>query len=432
MNILGMLYNNGYEAYLVGGCVRNYLLGITPNDYDITTNAAPDEIKRVFSDYKTIDTGIQHGTVTVIVNGSHVEITTYRTEGDYSDNRRPDSVTFTKNLEQDLKRRDFTVNAICYSPNTGFVDIFGGVDDLKNNILKTVGNPDARFNEDALRILRALRFASRYGFEIDAECKKSIIKNAHLLNNIAVERISSELTEILCGDKIFTILMDYFDIFKEIIPEIAPMYRFDQRNKYHKYDLWEHTCHVIENSPKEKHLRLAALLHDIGKPSVFSLDENGAGHFYGHAHRSYEMSCDILNRLRLDNKTKDAAVTLVRYHDSDLLNDKAHLKRMMNKLGTDLFFDLLELKRADTLSQTDDVLYRLDDLCNIEKTAKAVISENECFSLKDLKVNGNDIIKLGFKGREVGEALDKLLNDVISGKLKNDKDTLINSIKKSL
>ncbi len=431
MNILGMLNENGYEAYLVGGCVRNYLLGITPNDYDITTNAKPFDIKRIFKDYKTVDTGIAHGTVTVI-SDAPVEITTYRTESSYTDNRRPDHVSFSASLNEDLKRRDFTVNAICYSPNTGYVDIFGGMDDLKNNILKTVGDPDARFNEDALRILRALRFSSKYGFEINDECKKSIIKNASLLNNIAVERISAELTEMLCGDKIFIILMDYFNVFKEIIPEIAPMYKFDQRNKYHKYDLWEHTCHVVENSPKEKHIRLAALLHDVGKPSAFSLDENGAGHFYGHAHRSYEMSCDILNRLRLDNKTNNAVLTLVRYHDSDLLNDKAHLKRMMNKLGTDLFFDLLKLKRADTLSQTDDVLYRLDNLYEIEKTAKAVISENECFSLKDLAVNGNDLISLGYKGKEIGEILGSLLNDVISGKLRNDKNVLIDSIKKSL
>ncbi len=430
--ILGMLSGNGFEAYLVGGCVRNYLMGITPADYDITTNALPQDIKNVFSDCKTVDTGIKHGTVTVIADGMPVEITTYRTESKYSDNRRPDSVSFTDSLREDLKRRDFTVNAICYSPYTGYVDMFGGMEDIKKGILKTVGNPDARFNEDALRILRALRFSSKYGFVIDSEVKTSIINNAPLLNNIASERINAELVEILCGDKIFDILMDYFNVFKIIIPEIAPMYKFDQKNKYHKYDLWEHTCHVVKHIPAKKYLRLAALLHDIGKPSSFSVDSNGNGHFYGHAHISFEMTQAVMKRLKFDNKTADAVSLLVRYHDSDLLNEKAHLKRMMNRLGTDSFFDLLELKKADTLSQTDAVLYRLDTFASIRDAALGIISENECFSLKDLKVNGDDITSLGYSGRQVGEILNTLLNGVMSGELKNDKVCLLENIKKSL
>lgn len=425
--ILEKLNSFGFEAYLVGGCVRDSLMGLACHDYDITTNATPQKVSEIFSDNKVLDIGIKHGTVTVIHNNIPFEITTYRKDGEYKDNRRPENVTFSDNLADDLSRRDFTMNSICYNPKIGYVDLFGGQKDIENKIIKTVGNPDERFKEDALRILRALRFSSTLGFEIDSATSAAIHNNAGLLSNISAERISSELTQMLIGVNIYQILMDYFDVFAKIIPEIAPMYKFDQKNKYHKYDLWEHTCHVVENIEPTPALRLAALLHDIGKPKTFFENETG-GHFYGHAHTSYEMTSEILNRLKFDNKTKAYVEMLVRYHDGDIEPEIPRIKKMLSQLGSG-FFDLIKLKKADTLAQSDFLIYRIEELTNLENIANEILSAKPCLTLKDLNVNGNDLMSLGYKGREIGEKLNEILGLVIKEKLENNKDAILSYIK---
>jgi len=426
-SILEKLNASGFDAYLVGGCVRDSLMGLSCHDYDITTNALPFEISQVFSGNKIIDVGIKHGTVTVIIDSEPFEITTFRKDGEYKDNRHPENVTFSNSLAEDLSRRDFTVNSICYNPNVGYIDLFDGRNDINNKIIKTVGNLDKRFNEDALRILRALRFSAVLGFEIDKKTSLAIHKNAHLLKNISAERITSELMKMLVGVNIFQILMEYFDVFSIIIPEIAPMYKFDQRNKYHKYDLWEHTCHVVDNIKNELPLRLAALLHDIGKPQTFFENETG-GHFYGHAHVSYEMTSKILTRLKFDNKTKAKVEMLVRYHDGDIEPEVPRIKKMLSKFGND-FFDLIELKKADTLAQADFLKYRIDELALLEKIANEILSTKPCLTLKDLAVNGNDLIALGYTGREVGEILKEILDLVIAEKLENNIEEIIKHIK---
>ncbi len=420
---LELLHANGYEAYVVGGSVRDMLMGNKANDFDITTSATPNQMKRVFEDFYTIDTGIKHGTITFVYEKEPIEITTYRIDGDYKDSRHPQSVEFTTKLENDLSRRDFTINALVYNENDGIIDLFGGQNDIKNKIIKAIGDPKKRFQEDALRILRGVRFASQLGFTIEKSTKEAMIECAHLLHNISSERINTEITKFLLGKNVKNALLENYEIIGEIIPQIKEMHGFEQNNKYHIYDVLTHTAVAIESIEPIPHLRLAMLLHDTGKISTYSVDEKGVGHFYGHNKVSYEIANDFLTKYRFDNATKDKVCELVKIHDTPIELDKIFIKKRMNRLGKDLFFDLLKVKRADNLAQNPECFW-LDKLDKMESIAKEIVEEN-CFTLSALKINGNDLISLGFKGKEIGNTLNLLLKEVIEETLANNKEALI-------
>lgn len=426
---LNKLHENGYEAYIVGGCVRDSLLGQEPKDYDITTSALPEETKSVFSSFKIIETGIKHGTVTVLINNIPLEITTYRIDSEYKDNRHPDAVIFTRSLREDTARRDFTINAIAYSDKNGIVDYFNGSNDIKSKLIRCVGNADNRFTEDALRIMRALRFSSVLGFNIEKNTKKAIFNNKELLLNISSERISCELLKLLCGKNAKQVIMEYIDVFGVIIPELLPMKGFDQKNCHHIYDILEHSAVTVENIPPEPALRLAALLHDIGKPHCFFIGQDGMGHFYGHAKISADMSERIMERLKLDNATRSLTVTLVKAHDVQIEESEKAVKRALNKYTVDVFFKLILLKRADNLAQNPEYIYRQKYYDRIEMLAHKILEERQCFCMKDLAVNGNDLIDLGISpGPKMGKILDKILDKVISGSLENEKAVLLDYV----
>ena len=430
---LSMLEDAGYEAFIVGGCVRDALRGITPKDYDITTSALPEETKSVFRDYRVIETGIQHGTVTVMMEGMPLEITTYRTEGTYSDNRHPDSVSFTASLREDVARRDFTMNAIAYSPARGLIDHFGGAEDIRGGIIRCVGDPDTRFREDALRMMRGIRFASALGFAIEEKTAAAIRENKERISAVSAERIRVELTKLLCGANVKNVLMDWWDVLGVVIPEILPMHGFDQRTPYHIYDVWEHTAVAVSETPPVTHLRLSALLHDIGKPPSFFTDEKGVGHFYGHPAVSEKMAEEILARLKYDNVTRRRVVTLVREHDRIIEPTETAVKRALFRLTPEVFFNLLIIKRADNLAQSPNYRDRLATYDRIESMAQDILERNECISVATLAVNGGDLIAIGMKpGKEIGEMLSLLLEQVIRGDLANDRDELLTYVKKKM
>lgn len=426
--VIERLEKEGFEAFAVGGCVRDILMGAPAHDYDITTNATTDEIKKVFCNYKTIDTGIKHGTVTILIEKEPFEITTYRIETTYTDNRHPDKVIFTKKLEDDISRRDFTVNSIAYSPSKGFVDLFRGKEDIESKVIRAVGNAEERFKEDSLRILRGLRFASVLGFEIEEETKKAMISCRHLIKNISRERIFTELSKLICGKNVKNILTEFTDVFAEVIPEIKAMKGFEQHNFHHIYDVLTHTAVIVESTPPLVHLRLAALFHDIAKPYCFSLDEEGTGHFYAHASKSALIAEKRLTELRCDNKTKEAVIRLIKAHDTPIEESERIIKRRLNSMGEELFFDLIKLKRADTAGLAPEFHSRSEHFDRLEEMAREILEKEACFSLKALAVNGNDIIEIGFKGREIGERLNFLLEAVIDGKVKNERDELLKFI----
>ena len=430
---LSMLEGAGYEAFIVGGCVRDALRGITPKDYDITTSALPEETKSVFRDCRVIETGIQHGTVTVMMDGMPLEITTYRTEGTYSDNRHPDSVSFTTSLREDVARRDFTMNAIAYSPVWGLIDHFGGAEDIRGGTIRCVGDPDTRFREDALRMMRGIRFASALGFAIEEKTAAAIRENKERISAVSAERIRVELTKLLCGANVKNVLMDWWDVLGVVIPEILPMHGFDQRTPYHIYDVWEHTAVAVSETPPVTHLRLSALLHDIGKPPSFFTDEKGVGHFYGHPAVSEKMAEEILARLKYDNVTRRRVVTLVREHDRIIEPTETAVKRALSRLTPEVFFNLLIIKRADNLAQSPNYRDRLTTYDRIESMAQDILERNECISVATLAVNGGDLIAIGMKpGKEIGEMLSLLLEQVIRGDLANDRDELLTYVKKKM
>ena len=423
--VFELLEKRGYECFLVGGCVRDMLMGIEPHDIDITTNATPDEVKAVFADFHTLDIGIKHGTVTVINDSEPIEITTYRKESTYSDGRRPDAVTFSRHINDDLSRRDFTSNAIAYSPSVGIVDPFGGMADIENKILRCVGNPTERFKEDSLRILRGLRFASVLGFSIDKATEEAMYSCRELINIVSPERIFTEISKLICGKNAGTIISRYSDILAVALPEIKDMKGFKQHNFHHIYDVLNHTAKVVDSVYPAVDLRFAALFHDCGKPDCFSIDENGVGHFYSHASISGRKAEEALTRLRCDNATKDKVVKLVKIHDTPIEPDSRVIKKKLQKYGEEIFFDLIKLQRADNMGLSPEFLYRQETYDKLEEIARQVIEENQCFSLKDLAVNGRDMISLGLKGKDIGTALDELLKAVIEEKCNNDKESLI-------
>lgn len=423
---IDLLQSAGFEAYAVGGCVRDSLLGKTPNDWDITTSAKPEDMKSVFADFHCIDTGIKHGTVTVVIDGEPLEITTFRLDGEYEDNRHPKSVTFTSNLGADLGRRDFTVNAMAYSKMTGTVDLFGGQNDLKNKIIRCVGDPDRRFNEDALRILRALRFASALDFEIEEKTAQSLLKNRALLGNISEERIAKELLKLVCGKGAKRILTDFAPVLFEILPELQPMYKNSHDNPHHCYDIYEHTLIAVESIDPEPTLRFAMLLHDCGKPAVKKFDENGVAHFYGHQRISAEISAQILARLKVSNKFRDEILFLVSNHDRwELYENTEKMPRYLSKFGLDGVLNLLKVMRADVLAQSPEYRYRLDQIADAEETAKNLAAQKPCLSLSELQINGRTLMDIGIpQGRKLGAVLAQLLDEVIDGVTKNTQEAL--------
>lgn len=423
---INLLQSAGFEAYAVGGCVRDSLLGKTPNDWDITTSAKPEDMKSVFADFHCIDTGIKHGTVTVVIDGEPLEITTFRLDGEYEDNRHPKSVTFTSNLGADLGRRDFTVNAMAYSKMTGTVDLFGGQNDLKNGIIRCVDDPDRRFNEDALRILRALRFASALDFEIEERTAQSLLKNRALLGNISEERIAKELLKLVCGKGAKRILTDFAPVLFEILPELQPMYKNSHDNPHHCYDIYEHTLIAVESIDPEPTLRFAMLLHDCGKPAVKKFDENGVAHFYGHQRISAEISAQILARLKVSNKFRDEILFLVSNHDRwELYENTEKMPRYLSKFGLDGVLNLLKVMRADVLAQSPEYRYRLDQIADAEEIAKNLAAQKPCLSLSELQINGRTLMDIGIpQGRKLGAVLAQLLDEVIDGVTKNTQEAL--------
>ncbi len=424
--VIQSLERYGYEAYVVGGCVRDSLLGITPKDWDVCTNATPQEVLRVFRKRPVIKTGLKHGTVTVMVNHEPVEVTTFRVDGEYTDNRHPDEVIFVSRVEEDLSRRDFTINAMAYSPARGLVDAFGGQEDLAAGLIRCVGEPDERFNEDGLRIMRALRFASRFDFGIESETAFSIRRNRHLLENVSVERIFKELKGMLMGKGVLSMLQAFPDVMACIIPELAPSFGFDQRNPHHLHDVWTHTAYAVQAAPADEVLRLTMLLHDIAKPACFTLGENGKGHFYGHPEKGAEMALSILQRLKSDNATLNRVVTLVREHDNQFPTTRAGMRRCIGRLGEDTIQQLFDVKRADMAAQSDHEKEQKN--AALRKAALLIdelMDEPHAFTIKDLQINGRALMAMGVPaGPDVGRILRTLLEEVQDELLENSEEAL--------
>lgn len=429
-DILRRLERAKYEAWCVGGAVRDALLGLEPGDWDVTTSAPPEAVLSLFAP-NALPTGLRHGTVTV-GGGKGVEVTTFRRDGDYLDNRHPDHVEFTGSLREDLARRDFTVNAIALNLRGEIADPFGGRADLAARVLRAVGDPEQRFREDALRILRGLRFASKLGFAIEPDTSGAIRQCAPLLKNIAPERIQAELTGILCGAHVLEILLDYPDVLGVFLPEILPCVGFDQRSVYHCHDVWSHTAHAVAAALPDPILRCAMLLHDLGKPETFTLDEEGRGHFYGHWRRSVPLAEAVLDRLRMDNRSKKTILTLVERHDAPLPLSEKSVRRALARYGEPTLRLLLSVKRADNLAQAEPYRDRQKLIDQWEDLLNLVLQSGDCFSLSRLAVKGGDLTALGLKGPAVGEALRELLEQVMDEKLPNDRGLLLEYVKEKL
>lgn len=427
--IINTFYNAGYKAYTVGGCVRDSLMGKQPNDWDICTDALPNQVKKVFSMHNIIDTGLKHGTVTLIIDKIPYEITTFRKESTYSDNRKPDSVTFVTSLQEDLSRRDFTVNAIAYNQYEGIIDFFNGQADIQKRIIQTVGNADIRFNEDALRILRAMRFASTLGFSVEEQTGISIHNNKQLLNNISVERIWSEFKQLIMGENFVQVLREFADVISVFIPDIKPMIGFNQNNPMHCYDVWEHTLYALKYADNNLSVRLAVLFHDIGKPSTYFEDERGVGHFYGHNKSGEKITFNALTKLKAETKLKNEVVTLVDFHDRIINPTEKSVKRMIFKIGSpQLFEKYIQIKLCDIKAQNSAVIKKRTN--TIEEVIKIYNrlqnGNNIVTTVKDLSINGNDIILLGVeKGKNIGKILNELLNLILENKLENDRKELL-------
>lgn len=428
--ILRRLHSAGYEAWCVGGAVRDMLRGNRPGDWDVTTNALPEAVMELFAPH-ALPTGLQHGTVTV-GGGRGVEITTYRRDGEYLDSRHPDHVEFTGSLREDLARRDFTVNAMALGLHGELVDPFDGQEDLKCGILRAVGDPDQRFQEDALRIMRGLRFASRLGFTIEEDTAAAMGRCAHLLNRIAPERLHVELTGLLCGDHAVEVLLAYPHILGVFLPEILPCVGFDQRTPYHCYDVWEHTVRALGAVPPQPILRYAMLFHDLGKPETFFVGEDGRGHFYGHWRQSAALADAIMERLRFDNQSRRTILTLVERHDCELpLNERA-VRRNLSRYGEETLRLLLEVKRGDNQAQAPECQRRIGLIDQWESLMNVVLASDDCFSLKQLAVKGGDMTAVGLRGPAVGRALQTLLDLVMDEQLPNDRNVLLEYAKENL
>lgn len=426
LRIIEILENAGYRAYLVGGCVRDLLLGRTPDDWDVTTSARPGQILEHFG-AQVLPTGLKHGTVTVRESGDSIEVTTFRIDGTYSDGRHPDRVTFAATVEEDLSRRDFTVNAMALDRSGARIDPFGGTSDLQRGVIRCVGLPQKRFEEDALRILRALRFASVLNFTIEEQTSKAIHEKAERLQQIAAERILAEMNKLLCGQGCVRILLEYADVIGKVIPELLPCVRFEQRNVHHCYDLYTHTVYAVSAVAAESVLRWTLLLHDIGKVNTFTLGEDGQGRFYGHAEQSALLAEKICRRLRMTRKDTERIVTLIRWHDRNIPRTGQEIGRAVAKLGVDCFRQLVSVKRADNLAQAEAYRWVQREIDQAERIFATLLEENACLRIKDLAINGTDLMALGYRGRSIGLLLERLLDGVITGEIENQRDCLLHS-----
>ena len=424
--IITILQNHGYEAYAVGGCVRDSVLGREPEDWDITTSAMPEETKALFA--KTFDTGLEHGTVPVLMGDEGFEVTTYRIVGEYEDSRHPKEVTFTRNLKEDLQRRDFTINAMAYNEKDGLVDIFGGIQDLRAGVIRCVGNAVERFSEDALRILRGIRFAAQLGFGMEDDTRRAMGELAPVLGKISAERIQAELVKIITSDRP-GLLKDAYElgITKVFLPEFDRIMETEQETPHHMYSVGEHTLKAMKNIRADKVLRLAMLLHDMGKPALKTMDEAGVAHFKRHAAESQMIAKEVLRRLKFDNDTRNKVTRLVCYHDYRMPASAKNVRRAMNRIGEDLFPSYMEVRRADVLAQS---LYqreeKIKNLDEIEALYQEITEAKQCVSLKHLAVSGKDLIAAGMKpGKEIGACLNDLLEQVIEEPALNEKEKLL-------
>ena len=418
------LESAGFAAYAVGGCVRDACLGLTPHDYDLCTSALPEQTEAVFADRNLVLAGKKHGTVGVVTEGGVVEITTFRTEGEYRDSRHPEWVEFVSDIEKDLARRDFTVNAMAYSPTRGFADPFGGQEDLKNGILRAVGEPELRFTEDALRIARGVRFAVRFHLNLDPETENAMIRLAPRLNEIAAERVFEELCKLL-PSMTEEDLLRFAPILGEIIPELKPAFHYDQRNPHHTHDLYTHIAHVTAAVPSALPLRWAALLHDIGKPDSCSVDDQGIAHYHGHAQISAQKADQVLRQLKAPTALREQVVALIDQHMTYPIPDQKWLRRRLSRLGEELLMQLLALQQADTGSKGTASGDDMDFFRQIHNILSEILAENACLQIRDLAVNGHDLMALGIRGKAIGQTLNKLLDLVIDETLPNEKSALL-------
>jgi tRNA nucleotidyltransferase (CCA-adding enzyme) len=430
-DIQNCLMSSGHEAFVVGGCVRDSLIGVLPSDWDLTTDARPDEMLQIFSSYRTVTNGIEHGTVAVINSGKIIEITTYRTDGAYSDHRHPENVSFSTNILDDLSRRDFTVNAMAYSDHHGLIDPFGGKDDLYLKLIRCVGDPATRFDEDALRILRAMRFSSVLGFDIEKSTSEAIHSKMDNLKFISAERINAEFSKLITGPNADTVLNNYREVVAVFIPEILPAFSLIQHCEFHDDTVWEHTLKALRNSPPKLNIRLSVFFHDLGKAETETVVD-GVSHFYGHSEKSAEIAADVLRRLRYDSHTCDEVCKLVSSHMERSPISDTRIKRLLNKFGETDFFDLMDLLKADSLGLKDKYAHinasMIDDAV---KRAGKIISDSKCFSKKSMAINGYDLLSVGYSsGPALGRELDMLFDLIISGKIQNNKSILLDKARK--
>ena len=425
--LIHTLQEQGYEAFVVGGCVRNALLGLHPHDWDICTNATPSQMREVFRGYETVDFGLKHGTLVVMAGKQPYEVTTYRVDGVYADNRHPEQVTFTDSLALDLSRRDFTVNAMAYNDEQGLVDPFGGAEDLRCRRLRCVGVPDNRFHEDALRILRGVRFAAVYGLSVEEETAASLHRCAPLLRNIAAERVASELTGALCGAHVAETLDVFRDVAAVAVPELTETFDFPQRNKHHRYDVWRHILHAVAAIDSDPLLRVTMLLHDIGKPRACTADADGTNHFKGHQQISAELASVILRRLRFPNAFIEDCLALIVYHDVRFNGTTKQVRRVLSRLGEVNTRRLFAVQRADIAAQS---AYRREEklasVAEAERLAEEILAQRQCLCVKDLAVGGRELLAAGVpRGRAVGRLLNTLLDEVLDETLPNEREALL-------
>ena len=414
----------GYTTYVVGGCVRDACLGLTPQDYDVCTSALPEQTEAIFRDRKLVLAGKKGGRGGVVTGAGGVESTGFRREGSYRDSRHPDWVEFVTRVETDLARRDFTVNAMAYSPSRGYVDPFGGMEDLEKGILRAVGDPEKRFEEDALRILRGVRFAVRYGLQVDTATQRAMESQAERMDHLARERVFEELCKLLHLVQAED-MMHFAPILAAVIPELKPMIGFDQRSVHHAYDLYTHVAKVVAAVPADLTLRWAALLHDVGKYPTFTLDEQGRGHFYGHASKGAEMAEEILRRLKAPTALRQQVVLLIEKHMLWLLPEKKQLRRQIGRLGWETVYQLLALQEADNGSKGVEKPEEKEKFRKIREALEEIRAEDSCLGLRDLAVNGNDMMRIGFSGRAIGQILNRLLDQVLEEALPNERQALL-------
>ena len=430
LKCLEALERASFATYAVGGCVRDHLLGLTPHDFDLCTAATPEEMQTVFADRQLVLAGLKHGTVGIVTDGGVVEITTFRTEGGYTDCRHPDWVRFVDNIEADLARRDFTVNAMAWSPFRGFADPFGGQADLKNRILRAVGNPQARFREDALRILRGARFAAKYRLEPEPETENAMFQLAPLMDGLARERVFDELCKLLLVADTED-LIRFAPIITQVVPELSTAVGFDQRSPHHAYDLYTHIAHVTAAVPRDLTLRWAALLHDTGKIPTFTTDKNGRGHFYGHARESARLANEILLRLKAPTALREQVVRLTELHMTKPEPDRKLLRRWLSRYGEETLDQLLLLQEADMSSKGTGKAEERDIFPQVRAIIREIKADHACLQIRDLAVDGRDLMTLGFTpGKALGSCLAQLLEAVLDERLPNEREPLLDEAKK--